>query len=83
MQYNGQYRRFPIFRRGFDSHHLLQINTSMGEELVKNNKIMTALEAPTIREIVDASNELGIKREDIVSILPTNGRYIMVYYYEG
>lgn len=55
----------------------------MGEELVKNNKIMTALEAPTIREIVDASNELGVKREDIVSILPTNGRYIMVYYYEG
>ena len=55
----------------------------MGEELVKNNKIMTDLEASTIREIVEASNELEIKREDIVSILPVNGRYIMVYYYEG
>ena len=55
----------------------------MGEEFIKDNKIMTAIEASTIREIVEATNELNIKREDVVSILPINGRYIMVYYYEG
>lgn len=42
---------------------------------------MVAIEAQTIRELVDIANEDKIPREDIVSILPSKGGYIMIYYY--
>lgn len=43
-------------------------------------KIMTALAANTIREIVRYANEVGVKREDIVSLLRENGQFVLVYY---
>lgn len=42
---------------------------------------MTAVEALTVRELVDIANEDNIPREDIVTILPLKEGYIMVYYY--
>lgn len=53
----------------------------MGEENIKEGKIMTATEAQTIRELVDFANDNKIPREDVVSILPSREGYIMVYYY--
>lgn len=51
-------------------------STSKGEI----TQLMTALSANTIRDIVNLSNELNIKREDIVSLLKENGQFILVYY---
>lgn len=43
-------------------------------------QIMTVLAANTIREIVRYANEVGVKREDIVSLLRENGQFVLVYY---
>lgn len=53
----------------------------MEEDAIKNNKVMGATEAQTIRELVDLVNKYKIPREDVVSILPSREGYIMVYYY--
>lgn len=53
----------------------------MGEDMIKNDKIMNAFEAQTIRELVDLANDYKIPREDVVSILPSREGYVMVYYY--
>lgn len=53
----------------------------MGEETIKQNKIMTAIETLTMRDLVDYANEHNVLREDIVSILPAKEGYIMVFYY--
>lgn len=42
--------------------------------------LMTAMAANTIREIVRAANEEGVKRESIVSLLKENGQFVLVYY---
>lgn len=47
---------------------------------VENKKVMSALAAVTIREIVKLSNELDIKKEDIVSLLKENSQFVLVYY---
>lgn len=44
------------------------------------HQIMTAIYSTTLRGIVNASNELGIKREDIVSLLKENGQFVLVYF---
>lgn len=49
--------------------------------MVNNGKIMSAVEAQTIRELVDLTNDYKIPREDVVSILPSKEGYVMVYYY--
>lgn len=49
--------------------------------MVNNSKIMNAVEAQTIRELVDLANDYKIPREDVVSILPSREGYVMVYYY--
>lgn len=49
--------------------------------MVNNGKIMNAVEAQTIRELVDLANDYKIPREDVVSILPSREGYVMVYYY--
>lgn len=49
--------------------------------MVDNGKIMNAVEAQTIRELVDLANDYKIPREDVVSILPSREGYVMVYYY--
>lgn len=51
---------------------------SSGE--AKVSKIMTAFTATTIRGIVNSANEVGIKREDIVSLLKENGQFVLVYF---
>lgn len=38
--------------------------------MVKNGKMMIAVEAQTIRELVDLANDYKIPREDVVSIFP-------------
>lgn len=46
----------------------------------KKTQVMTALTATTIRGIVNSANEIGIKREDIVSLLKENGQFVLVYF---
>lgn len=41
---------------------------------------MTAFAENSIRAIVEKANELGIKRENIVSLLSERGQYVLVYY---
>lgn len=48
----------------------------MGE----NKQTMTVLIDTTIRGIVDAVNELGIKKSDIVSFFKDSGSFVLVYY---
>lgn len=44
------------------------------------HQVMTAMTNDTIRGIVKAANEEGIKREDIVSLLKGNGQFVLVYF---
>ena len=43
-------------------------------------QILTALAAPTIRELVAVANKYCIKREDVVTIIKENGQYILLHY---
>lgn len=54
----------------------------MGEYDV-NGKLLHATKSRTIRELVDKANKLQILREDIVAVLPENGSYVLLYYYQG
>ncbi|QWM89850.1 hypothetical protein M1M51_gp091 [uncultured phage cr44_1] len=47
------------------------------------HQIMHALIADNLRGIVKEANSLGIKREDIVSLLEERGQYVLIYYYGG
>lgn len=47
------------------------------------HQIMRALTADNLRGIVKEANSLGIKREDIVSLLEERGQYVLIYYYGG
>lgn len=53
----------------------------MGEQMVKEGKVMSAIESQTLRELVDFANDYNIPREDIINILPSKEGYAMVYYY--
>lgn len=44
------------------------------------HQVMTAMTNDTIRGIIKAANEEGIKREDIVSLLKENGQFVLVYF---
>lgn len=46
----------------------------------KVSQIMTALTATTIRGIVTKVNEVGVKRQDIVSLLKENGQFVLIYF---
>lgn len=50
----------------------------MGED--NTVKIMYAIYGNTIRDIVKQSNELGIQKEEIVSLLKEGGQFILTYY---
>ena len=52
----------------------------MGESTVKNGKVLTAITSPTIRGIVNITNELAIQKEDIVLITKESNEYILLYY---
>ena len=43
-------------------------------------KIMTAIAALTIRELVNVANKYGIKREDVITIVNDNGQYVLIHY---
>ena len=43
-------------------------------------KIMTAIAALTIRELVNIANKYGIKREDGITIVKDNGQYVLIHY---
>lgn len=43
-------------------------------------KIMTAIAALTIRELVNLANKYGIKREDVITIVKDNGQYVLIHY---
>ena len=47
------------------------------------HQIMHALTADNLRGIVKEANSLGIKREDIVSLLEERGQYVLIYSYGG
>lgn len=49
----------------------------------ERHQIMYALTADNLRGIVKEANSLGIKREDIVSLLEERGQYVLIYYYGG
>ena len=49
-------------------------------EKLEVHKIMTAIAALTIRELVNIANEYGIKREDVVTIVKDNGQYVLIHY---
>ncbi len=46
----------------------------------KVSQIMAALTATTIRGIVNSANEVGVQREDVVSLLKENGQFVLVYF---
>jgi DNA-binding transcriptional regulator YhcF (GntR family) len=49
----------------------------------ERHQTMHALTADNLRGIVKEANSLGIKREDIVSLLEERGQYVLIYYYGG
>ena len=51
------------------------------EEYINERKLLHATRARTVRELVDKANELGVAREDVISILQENGYYVILYYY--
>lgn len=58
-------------------------NTKGRKSKVQQDKvpqILTAISSPTIRELVNMTNEYNIKREDIVTIIKENGQYILLHY---
>ena len=44
------------------------------------HQIMTAMTSDTVRGIVRAANEEGIKREDIVSLVRESNQFVLVYF---
>lgn len=53
------------------------------EEGQEAHQIIHVLTADNLRGIVKEANSLGIKREDIVSLLEERGQYVLIYYYGG
>lgn len=47
---------------------------------MEEKKGMHALVYPNIRKLVNAVNDLGIQREDIVSIEKVDKDFILIYY---
>lgn len=41
---------------------------------------LTALSAPTLRDLIIKANDKGIKKEDIVNVLKENEAFILLYY---
>ena len=62
---------------GIEKTKMTRAKKTNGSEV---HQIMTALIDTTIRGIVRAANEKGIKREDIVSLLKENGQFVLIYF---
>ena len=50
--------------------------------MTKDGKLLHATRAGSIRELVDRANQLEIPREDVITVLPENGYYVLLYYYK-
>lgn len=50
------------------------------EEKKEESSYMVAIDRFTIRGIVQAANDLEIKREQIVSLVKQGEQYVLVYY---
>lgn len=60
-----------------------KVNTSQTDkpkEETEVPKIMTAIAALTIRELVNLANKYSIKREDVITIVKDNGQYVLIHY---
>lgn len=47
---------------------------------MEEQRIMAAYSCNTVRELVNAANKMGIKQEDIVTILHRDAQYWLIYY---
>lgn len=54
--------------------------TNYIKTMTKDGKIMTCIVGQTVRNIVAQVNELGISREDIVSMFVLGGQVYLVFY---
>lgn len=50
------------------------------EEKKEESTYMVTINRPTIRGIVQAANDLEIKKEQIVSLVKQGEQYVLVYY---
>ncbi len=48
--------------------------------MTEDKKILRAFVAPNIRGVVNQSNELGLSKDDIVSIEKDGDMFILVYF---
>lgn len=46
----------------------------------RENKIMLAIAAKNMRDLVSQANKEGVQREDIVSILQEGDQFVLTYY---
>ena len=63
-----------------ESKEVKQVKKIEEHKKLEVPKIMTAIAALTIRELVNIANEYGIKREDVVTIVKDNGQYVLIHY---
>lgn len=45
-----------------------------------DNKTMMAISASSLRVLINAANEEGIQKEDIVTLTEENNEFVLVYY---
>ena len=45
-----------------------------------DGKIMVCIVGPTVRNIIEQANQLGIQKEDIVSMFALGGQIYLIYY---
>lgn len=58
----------------------LKISRTKKVDNSETSQTMTALTDNTIRGIIKSANEVGVRREDIVSLLKENGQFVLVYF---
>ena len=46
----------------------------------KKHKYIEAIDAKSLRELIEEVNAIGLTKEDIVSFNKIDSRYIMIYY---
>ena len=46
----------------------------------REKKVMLAIAAKNMRDLVSKANKEGIQREDIVSISPEGDQFVLIYY---
>ena len=59
------------------NHIIFDIGT-----MENTHKQLTALNAHSIRSLVDSANEIGIQKEDVLKLMSTDDGYYLLYYQE-